>query len=277
VASLRRGNAAARYQRFFVTLRWSAILSVLGYRPAWTALIGSVFLGFLFNQLLPTIVGGDVFRALRAKQLGIPLETAIHSVLLDRASGFTVSLVFAAILLPFADFRSGRANLEWFIVGVAGLAALGLIALWALSRQIAFSRPTFASLHRRLVSLHQNIWAFAKSPIKSALVFVWATFNQLLPVAATSIFAVDLGIDVGLKDIALVVFIASIATTIPISIAGWGIREGLVVFLFGLEGVNPQSAFAISILFGAAQTLSSAPGALMLLYGDNLKRTEPFL
>ena len=262
---------------FFVTLRWTVILSILGYRPAWTDLIGSVFLGFLFNQLLPTIVGGDVFRALRAKQLGTPLETAVHSVLLDRATGVLVSLVFAAILLPFADFRDGRINLEWFITGVAGLAALGLIVLWALTRQFQFTKPALVGLHRRLVSLHQSVWAFAKSPLKSAMVFMLATFNQLLPVVVTSIFAADLGISVGVKDIALIVFIASIATTVPISIAGWGIREGLLVFLFGLEGVNPQSAFAVSILFGAAQTLSSTPGALMLLFGDNLKRIEPSL
>ena len=258
---------------FFVTLRWAAILSVLGYPTLWTALIGSVFLGFLFNQLLPTIVGGDIFRALRAKQLGTPLETAIHSVLLDRATGVLVSLIFAAILLPFADFREGRTNLEWFIFAVAGLAVLGLIGLWALSRQAEFSTPMLSGLHRRLVTLHQSVWAFARNPMKTGAVFFLAALNQLLPVAATAIFAIELDINVAGRD----VFISSIATTIPISIAGWGIREGLLVFLFGLEGVHPQPAFAVSVLFGASQTLSSAPGALMLLYNDNLKLSGPTL
>ena len=260
---------------FIVTLRWTAILSVLGYRLAWTNLVGSVFIGFLFNQLLPTIVGGDVFRALRAKQLGTPLETAVHSVLLDRATGVLVSLIFAAILLPFVEFRDGRTNLEWFLVGVAALAVLGVLVLWALTRQFEFSRPTLAGLHKRLIRLHQSIWAFTKLPVKSAVVFVLATLNQFLPVTVTAIFASDLAIQVGIKDIALIVFIASIATMIPISIAGWGVREGVLVFLFGLKGVSPQSAFTVSILFGAAQALSSAPGVLLLLKGGNLKPAEP--
>ena len=106
---------------FLVTPRWAAILSVLGFRTPWRALIGSVFLGFLFNQLLPTAVGGDVLRAWRAKQLGAPWETSIYSVLLDRATGVLISLLGAAALLPIASFHQGRTRLEWVIAAAAGL------------------------------------------------------------------------------------------------------------------------------------------------------------
>ena len=67
---------------FLVTPRWAIILSVLGRRIAWSALIGSVFLGFLFNQLLPTAVGGDVLRAGargNLARLGKPRSTACCS------------------------------------------------------------------------------------------------------------------------------------------------------------------------------------------------------
>ena len=105
---------------FLVTPRWAVILSVLGFRTSWNALIGSVFLGFLFNQLLPTAVGGDVLRAWRAKQLGAPWETSIYSVLLDRATGVLISLLGAAALLPVASFHQGQARLEWVIAAAAG-------------------------------------------------------------------------------------------------------------------------------------------------------------
>jgi uncharacterized protein (TIRG00374 family) len=104
---------------FLVTPRWAVILSVLGFRTSWKALISSVFLGFLFNQLLPTAVGGDVLRAWRAKQLGAPWETAIYSVLLDRASGVLISFVGAAALLPLGGFHEGQARLEWLIAALA--------------------------------------------------------------------------------------------------------------------------------------------------------------
>src|SRR5947199_1898087 len=53
----------------FITPRWSAILAALGHPQPSSLLVGSVFLGFLFNQLLPTAVGGDVLRGWRAHQL----------------------------------------------------------------------------------------------------------------------------------------------------------------------------------------------------------------
>src|SRR5258707_8827463 len=42
-----------------VAPRWALILTALGSPIRSVALIRSVFLGFLFNQLLPTAVGGD--------------------------------------------------------------------------------------------------------------------------------------------------------------------------------------------------------------------------
>ncbi len=109
---------------FLVTPRWAVILSVLGFRTSWSALIGSVFLGFLFNQLLPTAVGGDVLRAWRAKQLGAPWGTSIYSVLLDRATGVLVSLLGAAVLLPVASFHQRQARLEWVVAAAAGLLGI---------------------------------------------------------------------------------------------------------------------------------------------------------
>ena len=74
-----------------------------------------------------------------------------------------------------------------------------------------------------------------------------------------------MGISLPALDLALITFISTLAATVPISIAGWGIREGALVYLFGLYGVRPETAFAVSILFGFALTLSSAPGALFIL------------
>ena len=87
----------------------------------------------------------------------------------------------------------------------------------------------------------------------------------MLPVAAIFIFARALGVSLPVSDIALVTFISTLAATIPISVAGWGIREGALVYLFGLYGIRPDTAFAVSILYGFALTLSSAPGAFFHL------------
>jgi glycosyltransferase 2 family protein len=254
-----------------VTPRWAIILSVLGCRTTLSVLIGSVFLGFLFNQLLPTAVGGDVLRAWRAKQLGAPWETAIYSVLIDRGTGVLISLTGAAALLPIAGFHNGQARLEWIIAAIAALLVAGLLVLRLLSRFPRSSIPLLAGIHGMLVRLHDSIWTFATRPGATAAVIVLAALNQMLPVAAVLIFARTLGVTLPVADLAFITFISTLAATVPISVAGWGIREGALVYLFGLYGVRPDVAFAISILCGFALTLSSTPG----LYFMARARTEP--
>jgi glycosyltransferase 2 family protein len=249
---------------FFVTPRWSVILSVLGLRISWRALIGSVFLGFLFNQLLPTAIGGDVLRTWRAKQLGAPWEISIYSVLLDRATGVLFSLLGAAALLPVATFHQGQAQLGWVVAAVAGLLGIGLIIMWAFSLFRHKPIPLFMGFHAALVGLHDSIWKFAKRPGAVLAIIVLAGLNQMLPVAAIFICAKAVGVSLPASDIALITFISTLAATIPISVAGWGIREGTLVYLFGLYGIRADTAFAVSILYGFALTLSSAPGAFFI-------------
>lgn len=239
-----------------VTPRWSLILDVLGYRTSWKALFESVLLGFFLNQVLPTAVGGDVLRAWRAKQLGATWQTSIHSVLLDRATGVLISLLGALLLLPFAGYHHGGKIIEWSIGAVAGCAVLGLAALWALGR---WSRAAH--------TLCESIWAFVGRPCASVAILALAALNQMLPVAAIWVLARGLNIPLAALDIALITFISTLAATIPISFAGWGIREGALVYLLGLYGVSSDAAFAVSVLYGIALTLSAAPGALVLLRG----------
>jgi glycosyltransferase 2 family protein len=239
-----------------VTPRWSLILDVLGYRTSWRALFESVLLGFFLNQVLPTAVGGDVLRAWRAKQLGAPWQTSIHSVLVDRASGVLVSLLGAAALLPFAGYHEGGQIIEWSIGAVAGCAVFGLAGIWALGR--------WSNAAHRLC---ESLWAFVRRPCVSMVIFALAALNQMLPVAAIWVLASGLNISLAALDIALITFISTLAATIPISFAGWGIREGTLVYLLGLYGVSSDAAFAVSVLYGFALTLSAAPGAVVLMRG----------
>jgi uncharacterized membrane protein YbhN (UPF0104 family) len=249
-----------------VTPRWALILAALGHKIRSATLIGSVFLGFLLNQLLPTAVGGDVLRALRARELGVPLDLAVHSVLIDRAVGVLVSLVGAAALLPFAE-TSVRQSLDWIVGAVAAAAIIGFFVLWALCRLPTLPIPVNGGLQRGLVGLRRSAWTLVTTPGAGPPIFMLAILGQFLLVVAVWLFANELHIAVAPTDITIITFVSTLAAAIPISIAGWGVREGTLVFLFGLYGIPPDVSFALSILLGASLALASAPGALVLLAG----------
>ncbi|MGO8920853.1 MAG: lysylphosphatidylglycerol synthase domain-containing protein [Stellaceae bacterium] len=63
----------------------------------------------------------------------------------------------------------------------------------------------------------------------------------------------------------LVVPVALLMTALPVSIAGWGVREAAFVVGFGFVGLPASDALALSLLLGLVQTLVRLPGGLVWL------------
>jgi Uncharacterised protein family (UPF0104). len=52
---------------------------------------------------------------------------------------------------------------------------------------------------------------------------------------------------------------------LPLSLGGWGLREGSAAALFPLAGASSEAGLAASVAFGLAFLVSSLPGAAILL------------
>ena len=72
--------------------------------------------------------------------------------------------------------------------------------------------------------------------------------NILISFAAYLI-AQSLSIEVSVLDCLVLIPPVILITTLPISIAGWGVREGAMVAAFAFVGVAEGDAFVMSILF----------------------------
>jgi glycosyltransferase 2 family protein len=258
-----------------VTPRWAIILSALGYKIPSASLLPSVFLGFLCNQVLPTGVGGDILRAWRTRQLGVPLNIGVYSVLLDRISGVFTVLVGTAVLVPFTAPLAARGGILWAAGAVVVSGIVGCLGLWAVSTLPPSKFALLRTLQGAIAGFNVSVRAVVRRPHALLGVIVLSIIGQFIAAGAIGLLARDLQIQIAPVDVMVVTFGAMLAATIPISIAGWGIREGALVFLFGLYGVPPQTAFAVSILFGACLIAASAPGALVLLTGSR-KPLSPY-
>jgi hypothetical protein len=76
----------------------------------------------------------------------------------------------------------------------------------------------------------------------------------------------------GFVDSLLLIPPIMLIATIPISIAGWGVRETALVLAFGYAGLPAEDALVVSILFGATMfAFGIAGGILWLLTGAELK------
>jgi uncharacterized protein (TIRG00374 family) len=119
-------------------------------------------------------------------------------------------------------------------------------------------------LQRILADLSGSVAALLKHPPETFGVLAYATVGQMIVVAAIYLLANEVGVHLPLVDVALVAFGAMLASAIPISVAGWGVREGALIVLFGAHGVPADKTFTISVLFGACMVVASLPGAFAL-------------
>jgi uncharacterized membrane protein YbhN (UPF0104 family) len=87
--------------------------------------------------------------------------------------------------------------------------------------------------------------------------------------AMLSFFAVGraLGLRYDLMTYFAIVPPALVLTVIPISIAGWGVREGVMVGLFSLIGADKTVVLMMSLVYGMLLIVVSLPGLVVLLKG----------
>jgi hypothetical protein len=78
--------------------------------------------------------------------------------------------------------------------------------------------------------------------------------------------ALDLGVDPAI--LAIVVPPVLLASVLPISVAGFGVREGAFVVLLGEFGVSSADATLLSILAVTSVALASLPGGLAIAFQD---------
>ncbi|MGH6954858.1 MAG: lysylphosphatidylglycerol synthase domain-containing protein, partial [Alphaproteobacteria bacterium] len=97
-------------------------------------------------------------------------------------------------------------------------------------------------------------------------------FIHVMVAVSVLVLSRSLGLGATLVDCVALVPPVLLLMTLPISIAGWGVREGSMVVAFGLIGVEATDALALSLLFGAACTVVGlAGGVVWLLSGRTLR------
>jgi len=96
---------------------------------------------------------------------------------------------------------------------------------------------------------------------------------HLMTVVAAWCAARAAGANLTLLDVLLLVLPVMLILVVPISIAGWGVRESAMVAAFTYAGLSQSDGLIISLLFGAgALLLGIVGGGVWIVTG---KRGEP--
>jgi hypothetical protein len=241
-------------------MRWHVILRRLGTPQSLGRTTRIFWTSMLFGTFLPAGLANDGVRMWIMRQGGAGLAHSVDSVLLDRAFGLAGMIAVAALSLPFA---SALVPVGFVAYGLPLLVAatiggtIGLCFLDRLPERWAISRP--------LGRLARDVLAILRSPSTIGLAGAATLFCAASQSVVVYLIGRGLGIPFTLVDCLVLVPLVVLFLTLPISIAGWGVREGAMVALFGAVGVSTAAALALSILYGVAGIVVTLPGLIFLI------------
>jgi glycosyltransferase 2 family protein len=245
------------------TARWRIVARSLDllfpFRPAFLI----VLIGTFFNQVLPSSIGGDAVRAWRLNRSGVSFSRSLNSVVLDRLVALLGVVVITASATPLLFHWVPEPGKRFALVIVEVAIAAGLTFVMLLDR---VRLPAFLELNRGIRSTLARdarrlflVPRFLVPALGLALVIHFGVSFVVWLLART------IGVDVALYQCLLLVPAVILLAMLPVSVAGWGVREGAMVVAMGAIGVSRSDALATSVLFGFATAASGIPGLFVWL------------
>jgi uncharacterized membrane protein YbhN (UPF0104 family) len=233
--------------------RWRVTAAQLGLKIAPYSALKEYYLAQVVNQSLPGGVLGDAGRALRSRgQAG--LAVAAQAVVFERVAGqlgLLTVLAFGAVLGLLVP-----AVLNW--PDGLGQAVLGVVAVAVLCSVFGALSSAVRRFARQFAIA---VWA---PPVRMRQI-VLSLATALCNVAAFACCAFAIGVSMPAVAIATLVPLILFAMVLPLSVAGWGLREGAAALLFPVMGATAAAGLATSIAFGLVFLLTTLPGILVPL------------
>lgn len=253
--------------------RWRLISQAFDCPMSWRSSFLPTLIGFFFSQGLPASIGNDAFRIWYQKQAGVPLALAAKTVLADRLAGFFTLVGLTVISLWFLIDRIGNEELLAPLTLLA-LALLAAMILGILLVRLKVLRPWQTKRGGALKAIAQIYnWTLecvgfvtAVSPAQTLAIVGLAVVVHLMTIGITYVAAVH-NADVTFLDCFAAVTPALLVAYLPISIAGWGVREAAVVAGFSLIGVPGEVSLPVSLLVGFSVFFVSLLGGAVWVWG----------
>ena len=271
---LRFWPVAAAIVLFFLawclaTWKWR----LLWRKATWLEMLKANFAGQFYSMVLPGQLAGEIVKTYRLGRRFSDTAGVAASVLVDRATGLVglLLLAFLGVLLS-TSAAPAPAVVMLSVSAATVLCALFAITLPRVSDAATSAITRIGERYRLLRPVSAKIvellsaWVSLMSSPRTILasVCLGAAF-QALCVGANLIIAFDLGIEVGFFEWSWIFGLVSLALVLPITIAGFGVREGAYAGLLGMVGVSIEGAVAVSIVMFGISLLGVLVGGLFEL------------
>jgi uncharacterized protein (TIRG00374 family) len=255
---------------FSAIQRWRYVAATFGEELPLSKAFVYAWIGQFINLGLPTVVGLDSVRAWKMRERGITIGLATRIVLIDRLFSLFTLLIVIALAMPHLWGLQGS---EIFKQSATLVFVLGCTALACLSTAEFILRASTTNRMRHLYQLSKDLnhtlFGNAANTLKMSS---WSIANHLGRIVIILVLTEALGISVSPFDAFTLVPAALLLAMVPISLAGWGVREAVFIQAFSLASVAPSNALALSLLYGLVGLITGLLGGAVWFAERRLQR-----
>lgn len=260
----------------FITLRFEAILIGENIRMPFVRLMELNYIGYFFNNFMPSAVGGDIVKAYYTGVHTRKKAKSYVSVFMDRIIGL-FSFAFIAFIAALLSWKTiVNPAIKRAVLIFVGLCVF--VAIISLNVKIAkvisrtLSKIRFMDMGDKLTKTYSILHNYRNKKALLFKTFVVSLIAQISYFTVVYILFKSVNLEISFKNILLVMPIVSVISMLP-SIGGLGLREGAIVTLFG-SMVGNEKAFGISILLLATLFLISLMGGIIYLSSPQFRSVK---
>jgi uncharacterized membrane protein YbhN (UPF0104 family) len=244
--------------------RWRIVARALGVDIGLPGAVCAYYRSLFLNSVLVGGVLGDVHRGVTHGRRTGDVARGLRAVAWERLCGQVVQALLTVVVLLILP-SPVRPALPYLLAGVAGVAICAALVVRgaARGRRSRLARTARAvSEDLRSALLAREVWP----QVTLASVLVVAGHTAVFVIAARTA-----GCTAPLGELIALLLVVQTAVVIPLSIGGYGLREGAAAWAFAAAGLGAATGVTVTILYAVLMLIAVSPGAGLLL-GDAVRR-----
>lgn len=253
---------------FVAVTRWKTVLRNFRIEMRYLPLAQITWIGNFFSLVLPSSIGGDVFRAyFLARRKGQSMATTLTTTVLERSGGLGALLIIglAAVSVEGIEVH-GVSLLTVFLLLISAYLLANLVIFNSrLHRLISgfLTRLQKDHLNSKLELVYRGLHTLSRNPWAILKVLFFSIVIQFLSVCIVWIAAQSLSIDAPFPVFLIFVPLINLSIMVPLTINGFGLRESLYLLLFAEIGLQDEKAVALSLLNVIVVMAAALPGGVL--------------
>ncbi|MCG2788526.1 MAG: flippase-like domain-containing protein [Actinomycetia bacterium] len=262
-------------------VRWQLLLKTQGIKISQGYLASSFLIGSFFNNILPTSVGGDIFRSLDiANKARISVGKSASVLVIDRFAGVISAALYAVIALFLGFATIGTTS---YVIPIAIFFAISIIfgflilnpsilRLNKIVRKIKF----LSKIREKLMEVYHTFLSFKKYKLALIEALLCSLALQFGVICNYYLAARSLGINLSLASFIFIVPVVATIAMLPITIGGTGLRENaLVFFMVALGAQNQKAAMTSLVIFAMILVPGIIGGIIYAVRPFILRQSQP--